>query len=96
MQTSPATLPLSPQTFKNFVGLYPFYLTGQSNLACRRLHLVGSSLMLVGMAMKDPAGVEKAALIGHYWGSLILLEAASKLGDRITHLVIVGIKEFLR
>lgn len=38
----------------------------------------------------DAAGVEKAALIGHSWGSLIALEAASKLGDRITHVVLVG------
>ena len=41
-------------------------------------------------ALLDAAGVEKAALIGHSWGSLIALEAASKLGDRITHLVLVG------
>ena len=38
----------------------------------------------------DASGVEKAALIGHSWGSLIVLEAASKLGDRITHVVLVG------
>lgn len=41
-------------------------------------------------ALLDAAGIEKAALIGHSWGSLIALEAASKLGDRITHLVLVG------
>ncbi len=42
-------------------------------------------------ALLDTLGIEKAALIGHSWGSLIALEAASKLGDRITHLVLVGI-----
>ncbi len=41
-------------------------------------------------ALLDTAGIQKAALIGHSWGSLIALEAASKLGNRITHLVLVG------
>jgi pimeloyl-ACP methyl ester carboxylesterase len=41
-------------------------------------------------ALLDTHGIEKAALIGHSWGSLIALEAAAKLGDRITHLVLVG------
>ena len=41
-------------------------------------------------ALLDAAGIKKAALIGHSWGSLIALEAASKLGDRTTHLVLVG------
>ena len=38
----------------------------------------------------DAAGVEKAALVGHSWGSLIALEAASRLKQRVTHLVLVG------
>jgi pimeloyl-ACP methyl ester carboxylesterase len=41
-------------------------------------------------ALLDAASVKKAALIGHSWGSLIALEAASILGERITHLVLVG------
>ena len=41
-------------------------------------------------ALLDAVGIEKAALIGHSWGSLIALEAASKLKDRVTHLVLVG------
>jgi pimeloyl-ACP methyl ester carboxylesterase len=41
-------------------------------------------------AMLDALNIKKAALIGHSWGSLIALEAASKLGGRITHLVLVG------
>jgi pimeloyl-ACP methyl ester carboxylesterase len=41
-------------------------------------------------AMLDASGIEKAALIGHSWGSLIALEAASKLKERVTHLVLVG------
>jgi pimeloyl-ACP methyl ester carboxylesterase len=38
----------------------------------------------------DVAGLEKAALVGHSWGSLIALEAASRLKERVTHLVLVG------
>ena len=41
-------------------------------------------------ALLDAAGVQRAALVGHSWGSLIALEAASRLQDRITHLVLVG------
>jgi len=41
-------------------------------------------------ALLDAAGVQKAALVGHSWGSLIALEAASTLQHRITHLVMVG------
>ncbi len=41
-------------------------------------------------ALLDAAQIEKAALIGHSWGSLIAMEAAATLGDRITHLVLIG------
>ena len=41
-------------------------------------------------ALLDAAGVQRAALVGHSWGSLIALEAAAQLGNRITHLVMVG------
>ena len=41
-------------------------------------------------ALLDAAGVKKAALVGHSWGSLIALEAASRLNERVTHLVLVG------
>ncbi|HYW57422.1 MAG TPA: alpha/beta hydrolase [Polaromonas sp.] len=41
-------------------------------------------------ALIAAAGVERAALIGHSWGSLIALEAAARLKDRISHLVLVG------
>jgi pimeloyl-ACP methyl ester carboxylesterase len=41
-------------------------------------------------ALLDAAGVEKAALIGHSWGSLIALESAARLKERITHLALVG------
>lgn len=41
-------------------------------------------------ALLDAAGVRRAALVGHSWGSLIALEAAARLKDRISHLVLVG------
>jgi pimeloyl-ACP methyl ester carboxylesterase len=42
-------------------------------------------------ALLDAAGIARAALVGHSWGSLIALEAASRLKDRASHLVLVGI-----
>ena len=42
------------------------------------------------VALLDAAGVQRAALVGHSWGSLIALEAASLLQDRVSHLVLVG------
>ena len=42
------------------------------------------------VALLQAAGVERAALVGHSMGSLIALEAASQLGERATHLVMVG------
>ena len=41
-------------------------------------------------ALLDAAGVQSAALVGHSWGSLIALQAASRLQERIHHLVLVG------
>ncbi len=41
-------------------------------------------------ALLDAAGVKHAGLIGHSWGSLIALEAAARLKDRITHIALVG------
>ena len=41
-------------------------------------------------ALMDAAGVQHAALVGHSWGSLIALEAAARLQERVSHLVLVG------
>mgnify|MGYP003618652709 CR=1 FL=1 len=41
-------------------------------------------------ALLDAAGVQRAALVGHSWGSLIALEAAARLQERISHLALVG------
>jgi pimeloyl-ACP methyl ester carboxylesterase len=42
-------------------------------------------------ALLDAAEVQRAALVGHSWGSLIALQAASQLKERVSHLVLVGI-----
>ncbi len=41
-------------------------------------------------ALLDATGVQKAALVGHSWGSLIALESAARLQARVSHLVLVG------
>ncbi|WP_310615170.1 alpha/beta hydrolase [Limnohabitans sp.] len=38
----------------------------------------------------DAAGVKQASLVGHSWGSLIALETAARLKERITHLALIG------
>ncbi|RYX93840.1 MAG: alpha/beta hydrolase [Comamonadaceae bacterium] len=38
----------------------------------------------------DAAGVKAAALVGHSFGSLIAVEAAGSLPERVTHLAMVG------
>ena len=42
------------------------------------------------LALMDAAGLEKVALVGHSFGSLIALEAASRAPARIRQLVLVG------
>ncbi len=42
------------------------------------------------LALLDTAGVQKAALVGHSFGSLIALEAAARAPERVSHLVLVG------
>jgi len=43
------------------------------------------------LALLDAAGVKKAALVGHSFGSLTALEAAARAPERVTHLALVGI-----
>lgn len=42
------------------------------------------------IALMDAAGLEKTALVGHSFGSLIALEAASRAPERVSQLVLVG------
>ncbi|MRD47490.1 DUF962 domain-containing protein [Caenimonas koreensis DSM 17982] len=50
--TSAATAnPVDPRSFASFSEFYPFYLTEHSNLTCRRLHFIGSSLSLSCLAL---------------------------------------------
>ena len=42
------------------------------------------------LALLDAAGVKKAALVGHSFGSLMALEAAANAPERVTHLALVG------
>lgn len=42
------------------------------------------------IALIDTLGLNSVALVGHSMGSLITLETASRLGDRVTHAVLIG------
>ena len=42
------------------------------------------------MELIDTLGLNSVALVGHSMGSLITLETASRLGDRVTHAVLIG------
>jgi pimeloyl-ACP methyl ester carboxylesterase len=42
------------------------------------------------LALMDAAGVEQAALVGHSFGSLVVLEAAARAPQRVSQLVLVG------
>jgi pimeloyl-ACP methyl ester carboxylesterase len=43
------------------------------------------------VAVMDAAGVERAVLVGHSMGSLVVLEAAGRHGSRVERLVLIGI-----
>ncbi|TPG17438.1 alpha/beta fold hydrolase [Variovorax guangxiensis] len=42
------------------------------------------------VALLDAAGVQRAALVGHSFGSLIALETAARAPERVSHLAMVG------
>ncbi|MEE4297221.1 MAG: DUF962 domain-containing protein [Wenzhouxiangella sp.] len=39
------------ETFKNFRDFYPYYLSEHSDIRCRRLHFIGSWLVLVALLL---------------------------------------------
>jgi pimeloyl-ACP methyl ester carboxylesterase len=60
---------------------------GKSEGSCPRSVEEAAAFIL---ALLDAAGVQKAALIGHSWGSLIALHAASLAPERVSQLALVG------
>ena len=56
MDTAPDATPVDPKAFKTFAEFYPFYLGEHRNLACRRMHFLGSTLALVCLAMLVASG----------------------------------------
>ncbi len=53
------------QKFASFADFYPFYLAEHSNLICRRLHFVGSTLSLLCLA--------SLFVTGNFWYLLLSL-----------------------
>ena len=55
--------------YRSFAEFYPFYLAEHRNRACRRLHFVGSALVLVIVALaigvRDPRWLLAAPLAGY-------------------------------
>ncbi|MFD2176351.1 DUF962 domain-containing protein [Veronia pacifica] len=41
---------MSEKAYKTFAEFYPFYLSQHENTACRRLHFIGSTLILLVLA----------------------------------------------
>lgn len=52
------------QTFSSFKEFYPFYLAEHQNRTCRRLHFIGSSLVLLVLVM--------SIVMSNYWLLLLL------------------------
>ena len=45
------TIPHSETRYTSFVDFYPYYLSEHQNATCRRLHFVGSALILVALGL---------------------------------------------
>ena len=54
MNTAAASV--DPKSLHSFAEFYPFYLGEHSNLTCRRMHFVGSTLALLCLAMLVATG----------------------------------------
>ena len=52
------------KTYKTFADFYPFYLSEHRNAVCRRLHFVGTALLLMTVG---------AALFTGHWSLLLLV-----------------------
>ena len=62
MSTQPAAT--DPRQFATFAEFYPFYLGEHNNRTCRRLHFIGSSLALLGLALAIGRGQPQFILLG--------------------------------
>jgi hypothetical protein len=51
MDAPTTTTGTDPQQFKTFAEFYPYYLGEHANRTCRRLHFLGSTLVLVCLGM---------------------------------------------
>ena len=58
-----------PEQFSTFREIYPFYLSEHSNRTCRRLHFVGSLLVLVSLMVAVVTGnawwIAAAPVVGY-------------------------------
>lgn len=53
-----------PRSFSSFADFYPFYLSEHSNITCRRLHFVGTTLSLACLVMLLATGRWQYLLYG--------------------------------
>ncbi|WP_286233027.1 DUF962 domain-containing protein [Thalassotalea sediminis] len=58
---------MAEKTYQSFKAFYPFYLSQHSNLVCRRLHFIGSIIVIVLLAY---------IFISQHWRYLYLLPIA--------------------
>ncbi|MES2909954.1 MAG: Mpo1-like protein [Pseudomonadota bacterium] len=69
MNTTTTSTPVDPRSFQSFAEFYPFYLTEHSDLTCRRLHFVGSTLTLACVVAlvvtRNPLWILAALLCGY-------------------------------
>jgi hypothetical protein len=61
--TAPAPS-VDPKSFKTFEEFYPYYLAEHSNVTCRRLHFVGSTLALACLGLAIGTGNARWLLAG--------------------------------
>jgi hypothetical protein len=69
MNTAVETRPTAdPKQMTSFAEFYPFYLTEHSNLTCRRLHFVGTSLVLASILLFFVTGGWIYLITAPLWG----------------------------
>ncbi len=59
---------VDPTKFTRFAEFYPFYLSEHSDLTCRRLHFVGSSLVLLSLLAFALTGMLTFLVTAPLWG----------------------------